>query len=345
MNFQWLKWERILALGWGVPLRNGQYVGSVLRCLRKSYESQAYRAHSWTDRRTTTMEHDVANRTIAIRRKGLTARRMTVIVNRYQTPLMPPSGCIPADLWGAGISSPPSIPLASGRRLKRGWSSASAGGVRGWSISTTGSNRCGAVLVCRERPMGRKQNVDRGLLLRRYPSGKEVWYIRFTVNELGKPARDIKLVGGTTKEHAKRKLRRLLVARDTGALTLRATHAETIAGALERYRPLAMRLRNYRKSQCFFQWWGAHYGTIALAALAPTHLEQAQHRLLGEGKSPATVNRYMDWLRHVLNREVRLGHIPKNPAPLVTRLREPDAPIYQYSAGQEQQLMAALGLK
>jgi hypothetical protein len=92
MNFQWLKWERILALGWGVPLRNGQYVGSVLRCLRKSYESQAYRAHCWTDRRATTMEHDEANRTIAIRRKGL----IRTTYDRHSQPIPDP---VNAPIW------------------------------------------------------------------------------------------------------------------------------------------------------------------------------------------------------------------------------------------------------
>lgn len=52
-----LKWDRILALGWGVPIPP-HTVSGVLDCLRRSYESEDYRAHCWTGRHATTMEQE-----------------------------------------------------------------------------------------------------------------------------------------------------------------------------------------------------------------------------------------------------------------------------------------------
>lgn len=157
--------------------------------------------------------------------------------------------------------------------------------------------------------------------------------------------RDVRLKGGDIKEQARHKLWTTLVDLEAGRASLNPTHHETVAGALERYRPIAERHRNYRKSQCFFTFWTAQFGKLALTKLSPSLIEQAQQRLLDAQKSPATVNCYMDWLRHVLNREVRLGHLHTNPFARVTRLREPDAPIYRYTPEQEYALIAALGEK
>lgn len=63
-----LKWDRIVVLGWGVPLWHN-YVGSVLACLRKSYESEDYRAHCWTGRRAVTMEQEIGQITYRIGHK------------------------------------------------------------------------------------------------------------------------------------------------------------------------------------------------------------------------------------------------------------------------------------
>lgn len=52
-----LKWERIMVLGWGVPVFHN-YVREVLTCLRKSYAHTDYRAHCWTGRRAVPMEQE-----------------------------------------------------------------------------------------------------------------------------------------------------------------------------------------------------------------------------------------------------------------------------------------------
>lgn len=186
--------------------------------------------------------------------------------------------------------------------------------------------------------MARLGNQDRGLYCRTYPSGKTVWMIRFAWE-----GRDIRLRGGTTKEQARRTLHATLTDLERGTLQLTPTQTESVAGALARYQPWAERGRNAQKMQCFFAFWTAQLGKVALLKVLPEHIEQAQAKLLQCGKSPATVNRYTDFLRHVFNREIRLGRLHRNPVTRITRLHEPDAPIHQYSPAQEAALMKALG--
>lgn len=64
-----LKWDRILALGWGVPIPT-HAVSGVLDCLRRSYEAADYRAHCWTGRHATTMEHEPNRMAITLTRHG-----------------------------------------------------------------------------------------------------------------------------------------------------------------------------------------------------------------------------------------------------------------------------------
>jgi hypothetical protein len=59
-----------------------------------------------------------------------------------------------------------------------------------------------------------------------------------------------------------------------------------------------------------------------LNALTPTTLERAQAKFGAEGRTPQTVNRYMAFLRRVLNKAVRDGHLPHNPVSRIKMFRE-----------------------
>lgn len=61
-----LKWDRILVLGFGVPLYHN-YVGTVLTCLRKSYAAKDARAHCWTGMPATTVEQEASGTTYVLR--------------------------------------------------------------------------------------------------------------------------------------------------------------------------------------------------------------------------------------------------------------------------------------
>lgn len=186
--------------------------------------------------------------------------------------------------------------------------------------------------------MGRQGTKDRGLFQRTLPSGKTVWCYRFYWQ-----GREVKKKGGRTKEEARRAMYAMQTDLARGTKVLIPQSKDSLAAAIERYRPVAKRLKNYQKSRHFFEWWTLHFGKIAITALTPTHLEQAQHRLMAEKKTAGTINRYTDWLRHVLNREIRDGRLLVNPVTRITRMREPKGRVRFLSQEEEAKLLAALG--
>ena len=62
----------------------------------------------------------------------------------------------------------------------------------------------------------------------------------------------------------------------------------------------------------------------------------------GKGRSYATINRYTDWLRHVLNWAIKQKRIRENPVLAIERKPEEEAPIFQYSVEQEAKLIEQL---
>jgi hypothetical protein len=64
--------------------------------------------------------------------------------------------------------------------------------------------------------------------------------------------------------------------------------------------------------------------------------------ILGPPRSNATMNRFTDWLRHVLNWAVKQKRIRENPVLAIERKPEDEAPIYQYSLDQEARLIEQL---
>lgn len=186
--------------------------------------------------------------------------------------------------------------------------------------------------------MSRPGNQDRGLFLRRLPSGETRWYVQVYWQ-----GREVKRAGGATKAQARRVLTHLLADLQRGALTLTPRHTDTLAAAIDRYRPLAQHLADYHKAQSFFTFWTTRLGHQPIQQLTPLDIQQAQSALFARGLSPARVNRYTDWLRHVLNIECKGGRLASNPATKITRAKEPPAPIHHYTAHQEAALMRALG--
>ena len=67
---------------------------------------------------------------------------------------------------------------------------------------------------------------------------------------------------------------------------------------------------------------GRRLSGARLNALTPTALESARAQLT-EGRTPQTVNRYMGFLRRVLNKAVRDGKLASNPVSRVKMFREP----------------------
>lgn len=93
----------------------------------------------------------------------------------------------------------------------------------------------------------------------------------------------------------------------------------------------------------FARWWKERFHEKRLNALTPAALEQAQQDLLAKRRRPATVNRYLAWIRHVLNLAVRDEKIPSNPVLKVKMLKEPSGKTRFLSPEEEKKLLEALG--
>jgi integrase len=64
--------------------------------------------------------------------------------------------------------------------------------------------------------------------------------------------------------------------------------------------------------------------------------------MINAPRAGATINRYTDWLRHVLNWALKQKRIRENPVLAIQRKPEDEAPIYQYSLEQEARLIEQL---
>jgi integrase len=100
--------------------------------------------------------------------------------------------------------------------------------------------------------------------------------------------------------------------------------------------------RSKRDEERFKKTWAAIFPGARLNALTPTALESARAQL-AEGRTPQTVNRYMGFLRRVLNKAVRDGKLASNPVSRIKMFREPAGKTRFLSTEEEKTLCDALG--
>ncbi|MBP8257540.1 MAG: phage integrase SAM-like domain-containing protein [Opitutaceae bacterium] len=81
-----------------------------------------------------------------------------------------------------------------------------------------------------------------------------------------------------------------------------------------------------------------------LNAITPAALERARTLLTDEGRTPQTVNRYLAFLRRVLNKAVRDGKIATNPVSRLKMVREYAGKTRFLTPGEEHRLCDAWGL-
>lgn len=88
----------------------------------------------------------------------------------------------------------------------------------------------------------------------------------------------------------------------------------------------------------------AIFPAARLNALTPAALEHARTQL-AEGRTPQTVNRYMGFLRRVLNKAVRDGKLASNPVSRIKMFREPAGKTRFLSPEEERTLCGAIGVQ
>ncbi len=101
--------------------------------------------------------------------------------------------------------------------------------------------------------------------------------------------------------------------------------------------------RSKRDEERYKKMWVTLFPGARLNVLTPAVLEKARMQLAEEGRTPQTVNRYMGFLRRVLNKAVRDGRLLGNPVSRFKMFREPAGRTRFLSSEEEKILCELLG--
>lgn len=187
--------------------------------------------------------------------------------------------------------------------------------------------------------MARAGRKDRGLLSKMDSAGKTVWYVR-----LYHQGRERRFGSFSTKTAARSFYERSKQEQQTGRffpeLFQQGGYAkleEVLDGYLAAYTG-----RSKRDEVRFRKQWLTLFPGARLNALTPTALESARAQL-SEGRTPQTVNRYMGFLRRVLNKAVRDGKLAGNPVNQIKMFKESAGATRFLSTDEEAALCEKIG--
>ena len=204
--------------------------------------------------------------------------------------------------------------------------------------------------------MARLGRKDRGLLSRPDSTGKLVWYVR-----LYHDGKERRFGSFSTKTAAREFYEKAKQEQQTGRFfPERYQHGgyELVETLIDRYlltlptkKPMTQLAERY-----FAKWWKDYFTGKRLNAITVTALEEARQSLLAtvvvEAKekgdveklmTPQRVNRYVEWLRHVVNIAVREGKLASNPVLKLKMYKEPKGKTRFLSMEEETLLINKLG--
>ena len=187
--------------------------------------------------------------------------------------------------------------------------------------------------------MARAGRKDRGLLSKKDSTGKAVWYVR-----LYHEGKERRFGSFSTKTAARDFYEKAKQEQQTGRFFPEryqqggyAKLEEVLDGYIA-----AFTGRSKRDEERFRRKWVAIFPAARLNAITPTALENARAQL-SEGRTPQTVNRYMGFLRRVLNKAVRDGKLASNPVSRIKMFREPAGKTRFLSPEEEGLLCQKIG--
>ena len=204
--------------------------------------------------------------------------------------------------------------------------------------------------------MARAGRKDRGLLSKPDSTGKLLWYVR-----LYHEGKDRRFGSFSTKTAAREFYEKAKQEQKTGRFfPERYQHGgyELVEAVIDRYLlTIATKKPMTQVAERFFaQWWKDYFNDKRLNAITVGALEEARQSLLAtvvmEAKekgdvnrlmTPQRVNRYMEWLRHVVNGVVRDGKLASNPVLKLTMYKEPKGKTRFLSMEDEKRLLEKLG--
>ena len=204
--------------------------------------------------------------------------------------------------------------------------------------------------------MARAGRKDRGLLARKNSTGKPVWHVR-----LYHEGKERRFAAFKNKTQARDFYEKAKQEQKTGRFfPERYQHGgyDLVEAVIDRYLlTISTKKPTTQKAERFFaEWWKNYFKAKRLNAITVGVLEEARQSLLAtvvlEAKekgdtntymTPQRVNRYIAWLRHLLNVVVREGKLANNPVPKLTMYKEPKGKTRFLSMEDEKRLLEKLG--
>ena len=201
-------------------------------------------------------------------------------------------------------------------------------------------------------PHGKKQPKARGVFER--PKGSSIWWINW-FDHAGKRRRN--KIGTFAQAKGKRAEAKAIVYKikkklehpkalvDAGLLPPSAIgqSAELTLGEFIRSCiPELQKQKSWKDQERFAKIWTKLLGDFKLSEIKSTHAVKRRTAKLEQGKSPATCNRETEFLRAILNRAVRAGHLPKNPLAELKDLPEDNERVRSLSYSEEDRLKAQM---
>jgi len=190
--------------------------------------------------------------------------------------------------------------------------------------------------------MARQGRVDRGLVQRVNVAGKTVWSVRVGVGD-GKEKWFGPFATKTKARDHYQKCKHEQGEERFNPERYQRGGYELVQHLIDAYEPIGRMKKTAKDERFFARWWGERFRGQRVNAITPAVLEQARQDLLGTGITPQRVNRYMAWLRKVLNLAVRDGKLPSNPVTKLKAFKEPKGRTRFLTAEEEEKLMKALG--
>jgi len=189
--------------------------------------------------------------------------------------------------------------------------------------------------------MARKGRMDRGLLSKPDSAGKVMWYVR-----LYHDGKERRFGSFPNKTSAREFYEKAKLEQKEGRFfpeRYQVGGYAKLEDALEEYLA-AFSGRSKRDEVRYKKKWLELFPGARLNALTPARLESVRAQLAEGGRSPQTVNRYMQFLRRVLNKAVRDGKLASNPVSRIKMFREPAGQTRFLSPEEEKTLCDAVGL-
>lgn len=203
--------------------------------------------------------------------------------------------------------------------------------------------------------MARAGRKDRGLFSKLDSAGKPVWFVRLyhegRARQFGSFPNKTKAREFYEKSKLEQKEGKFFPDRyQQGGFDLVDTVIDRYLLTVATRKP-----KNQVAERYFGAWWKRYFQGRRLNAVTVHALEEARQSLLktviAEGKNgapdklmtPQRVNRYMAWLRHVLNGVVRDGKLPNNPVLKLKMYKEPKGKTRFLSMEEERILLDKLG--